>query len=56
MKKLVLFVAAIVATLSFVSCGGSKEEAVTVDSTAIDTVEVVDSLVVDTTVVDTVAL
>ena len=31
MKKLILFVAAIFATLSFVSCGGSKEEVKDVD-------------------------
>lgn len=52
MKKLILFVAAIFATLSFVSCGGSKEEVKDVDSVATDTVEVVDTVTVDTAVVD----
>lgn len=52
MKKLILFVAAIFATLSFVSCGGSKEEVKDVDSVAVDTVEVVDTVTVDTAVVD----
>ena len=56
MKKLILFAAAIFATLSFVSCGSSKEEVKDTDSVAVDTVEVVDTVTVDTVTVDTVTV
>lgn len=52
MKKLVLaFVA--VAAISFASCGNNQKAAADVDTTAVDTVEAVDS--VDTVATDTVA-
>ena len=51
-KSVMLFAAALAAALSFVSCGGSKEEVKDVDSVAADTVEVVDTVTVDTAVVD----
>ncbi|MBO4659941.1 MAG: hypothetical protein J5610_00595 [Prevotella sp.] len=52
MKKLVLAFVAI-AAISFASCGNNQKAAADVDTTAVDTVEAVDS--VDTVATDTVA-
>ena len=54
MKKLVLaFVA--VAAISFASCGNNQKAAADVDSTAVDTVEAVDSAAADSVATDSVA-
>ena len=54
MKKLI-FVLAVLFSTSLFSCGNSTETTEVVDSTVVDTVEVVNTVVGDTTIVDTVA-
>ena len=51
MKKL-LFAFVAVAAISFASCGNNQKAAADVDTTAVDTVETVDTAAVDTTVAE----